>query len=173
MPTPAELYTGVGGGIPDAPEGTLSIGAVDARPGTKLYEIARRQELARQRRMAITTSDPALSARGRAMATAQAGRHAPRRSKEDILASMLSKMTPGAAAPGEGMIPYGELPQAVQQVAGKVWGQPLVGIDPRQLDNEERFMLEKLRRASAQDVARRVDANPRYAAQMRARGGVM
>lgn len=139
---------GVGGGIPASPAGTLPIGAVDARPGTKLFEIAKRQRQARR-------------------PVARENRQA------DVLASLISKAVPGAAAPAEGMIPFGDLPGPVQQLAGKAHGQPIVGFDPTKLSHEERFMLERLRRMSGDQTRARVDANPQYAAQMQARGRTM
>lgn len=149
MPVPIDMY-GVGGGIPESPEGTLPIGAVDADPIRQphLYELAKRR------------------AQGHRPAAA-------RRSQEDVLASLISKATPGTAMPGEGMVPFGDLPPELQNLAGKAHGQPLVGFDPTKLDTQERYMLEQLRRKTQQQVAQRVDNNPQYASQMPPGGGAM
>lgn len=139
MATLADL---VGGGMPAAPQGTLPIGAVDAPPGTKLYELAQRQ--------------------------AAAARPPPRRrdNRADVFASLASKFTPGNAMPGEGMVPFGDMPPQAQALMGKAWGQPLVGVDPGTLNGQERQLLEHLRHIGKQQVSARVDANPMYAARM-------
>jgi hypothetical protein len=131
------------------------IGAVDAQPGTKLYELAMRRQ---------------------ASQAAKAGSRKKPDEDAQVLASLLGKAVPGAASPGEGMIPFGALPQHVQGVASQVWKQPLVGFDPTKLDNRERFMLERLRMMAEKETQERIAKQPPrqgpYGAMPGAGGGV-
>lgn len=148
----ADLYD-VGSGAPPAPEGTIPLGAVDAKPGTKLYELAQRRASSR--------------------------RAPPRAKREDALASLLSKAVTGGGVPDEGIIPFGDLPASMRQVVGKVYGQtPVVGFPVSKLTPEERLIAEHLRMLGRQEVQQRVDAQtPRpmgpYGAVQAPAGGVM
>lgn len=78
----------------------------------------------------------------------------------DILGSLISKAVPGAAAAGEGMVPFGEMPAALQHLAGQAWGQPIAGFDPSKLTPEELAELERMRGLGRQEVEKRIAAQP-------------
>ena len=64
------------------------------------------------------------------------------------------------AVPGEGMVPFGALPQDIRQAAGQVYKQPIVGFDPNQLTPREFALLQRLQGVGEGEVQKRVAAQP-------------
>ena len=116
----------------------IPIGAADATPDKTplLHEIAKRQR------------NPKPKKTGRKAA------------EVDLLSSLLSKAVTGMAVPGEGMVPFGALPQDIRQAAGQVYKQPIVGFDPNQLTPREFALLQRLQGVGEGEVQKRVAAQP-------------
>lgn len=128
---------------------TASIGAVDAKPGTKLYEMALRRaankarfDAARQRRQ-VSPQQRVQALRQQALA--QPG-------PEEVMNRLMGKFEQGVAQPGPGMVPFGELPGEVRR------GMPgaMVGVDPRTLAPDEMALLEQLRAKGREELAARM-----------------
>ncbi len=128
---------------PTAPD-SVPVGAVDAPAGSKLYELAaRRQGRAQPKRRA--ESNPAK----------QQLEHQKR--MQDALASLMSKAVVGTERPGDGMVPFGQLPKAVRSAASEIYKAPIVGFDPNKLTPAERMVLGRLVSVGEQEFAQ---ANP-------------
>jgi len=109
----------------------------------------------------------------RPAAKAPAGKQAPRArsNKVDVLTSLLSKAETGMGVPGPGAVPFGDLPDEIRKAVADKYGAPPIGFLPSKLTAEERAMLKRLQGMHQGRVAARTDADPGYAARMRARGG--
>ena len=124
MYDPDEPTTGVDAMIALQPN-EKQVGAVGAKPGSKLYDLLQQQ----------------------------APKAAPKRNRQaDIIQRLMQKSARGFGTPGEGMVPFGEMPSNIR---GSVTGneQPIIGWDPNVLAPDERLVLEHLRRQAQAEQA--------------------
>lgn len=117
-----------------APAGSVPVGAVDAPPGSKLYDMMQQHGAMRQRRPQARQAQRSAAAMQREQ-----------QRRADVFGSLMAKAVPGMERPGEGMVPFGQLPKEVRAMASQVYGnKPIVGFDPNQLDPQERLLLGQL-----------------------------
>lgn len=113
-------------GAPSQPSAApIPVGAVDAEPGTKLYDLAQKR--------------------------ATTPKHRQKSSEPDVWDRLMSKAVPGMARPGEGMVGIGDLPGTVR----RSFTQPTVGFDPGKLAPDELELLMRLRQQGQQEVESR------------------
>jgi hypothetical protein len=106
---------------------SVPIGAVEAKPGSKLYELAQR------------TQQPAP---GRATEASAKARESTRR--QQVFARLQQKAVRGYGQPGEGSVALSALPAALRKHVKPGDGGPAIGWLPDQLDDEERLLLQQL-----------------------------
>lgn len=68
--------------------------------------------------------------------------------RQDVFTRLMGRAIPGASAPGNGIVPYANLPRQVTDIDV---GGPMVGFDPSQLKPDERLMLAHLLKLGEQE----------------------